>query len=155
MLPDGKRCISAGNDAVLFVWNLETGELLDRLVGHRTVIMGLALSPDGRFVASVGSDRELIVWDVAGSQILSRWPHPREMLPAMAFLRNRPTLAVSRDDGFVDLVDVQSAKKRRQIEIAEVAIMSLAFTPDSEMICGCADGTIRIWPLIDADSLVP
>jgi WD40 repeat protein len=147
VLPDGQRGISAGNEAVLFVWDLETGHLVNRLVGHLTVVMGLALAADGRFVASLGSDREIIVWNIDESRILQRWQHPREKLPAFAFVPNTRTLAVGGDDGLVRFVDVESGGEQRKVEVTDVEINSLAFSFDSEIICGCADGLIRIRPI--------
>src|SRR5262245_40913100 len=78
--------------------------------------------------------------------VLQRWQHPRENLPAIAFAPDSAALAVGGDDGVVRLFDVLSGKEQRRIEIAEVAIKSLACSAQSELISRCADGLIRIDP---------
>jgi WD40 repeat protein len=147
VLPDGKRALSAGNEGVVFIWDLQSGTITNRLVGHQTVIMALALSPDGRHVASLSSDRELIVWDLEDSQLLCRRQHRHEKPPAIAFTPDGRILAVGGDDGMLSLIDIQSSAINQESEIADAAITALAFTADSDVICGCADGLIRIRPI--------
>ena len=149
MLPDGKRAISAGNDAVLFIWDLDTGTLVQRLVGHKTVIMGLTLSPDGHFVVSLGADKEIIVWDVKLSKPLRRMAPFGNGFPAVAISPDSRLLALGDDAGIIQFIELESGEERRQIETGGIGVTSLAFTPelkDTEIIAGCVDGTIRIWP---------
>src|SRR5579872_5370583 len=92
VLPDGKRAISAGNDAVLLIWDVESGTLAGRLVGHRSVVMELTLSPDGRYAASSSTDKAIIVWDVEEARILQQFEHSRERAPAFAFATDSRSL---------------------------------------------------------------
>jgi WD40 repeat protein len=147
VLPDGKRALSAGNEGVLFEWDLETGELVERFIGHRTVIMTLSLSPDGRYVASLGSDRELIFWDLDHGRAIHRWRHLSERSPAIGFLPDSTALAIGGEDGVVQVIDVRSGKETSQLEVADVGIVSLAFSAEAEIVCGCEDGLIRICPI--------
>src|SRR6185295_3819425 len=43
----GERIFSAGNEGVVFIWDLESAKVVDRLLGNSGVIMCMALSPDG------------------------------------------------------------------------------------------------------------
>jgi WD40 repeat protein len=63
--PDGKRLASAGTDATVRVWDLETGKTALTFRGHRAAVMCVAFSPDGKRVASASHDRTARVWDVA------------------------------------------------------------------------------------------
>jgi WD40 repeat protein len=150
VLPKGDRAISAGNDSVLFVWDLETTTLTDRLVGHLAVIMALALSPDGRFVASVGNDKAVFVWQIGGAKILHRWSQPLATPPAVAFSTDGSVLAIGGDDGVIRLIDVQSGDEMNQLTTEGVAVTSLAFSAESELVAGCGDGTVRIYELSTA-----
>jgi WD40 repeat protein len=149
VLPDGERVISAGNDAVLFFWDVGTGILVDRLVGHKTVIMGLTLSPDGHFVVSLGADQEIIVWDVELRKLLRRAAYSGNGFPAAAISPDSRLLALGDDTGIIRIVDLESGEECSQIETGGIGVTSLAFTPElegTEIIAGCADGAIRIWP---------
>ena len=148
VLPDGKRAISAGNDAVLFIWNVESGELIDRLIGHGGVIMGLALSPDGAYVASVSVDKAILVWDVENKKLLRRFEHQQERVPSLAFAPNNHVLAIGEAEGVVRFLDVISGAEAGRIALDDVEITSLAIHPNGEVVLGCGNGEIRIYPPI-------
>jgi WD40 repeat protein len=149
-LPDGKRAVSAGNDRELFFWDLDTGTFVSRLVGHAAAVIALTLSPNGQLVASLGADNEIIVWDVEKRRLLRRSKHPSKEFPALAISPDSRLLALGDDAGIVRFVDLESGEERSKFETGGVGVTSLAFTPElegTEIVAGCADGTIRIWPL--------
>ena len=50
--PDGKHLISAGDDAVIKVWQTCNGKPVAKLEGHEECIFSLAISPDGKHLVS-------------------------------------------------------------------------------------------------------
>jgi len=50
--PDGKHLISAGDDAVIKVWQTGNGQPVAMLEGHEECIFSLAISPDGKHLVS-------------------------------------------------------------------------------------------------------
>ncbi len=65
----GNRFVSAGNDGALLVWDLDSGKVVDRLIGKAGVIMCLAVSPDGSHILAGGYKKVLCLWDLAASQL--------------------------------------------------------------------------------------
>ena len=62
--PDSRRLVTVGTQKTAKVWDVETGELLLRLAGHRRQIgYGVAYSPDGRWIATGAFDGTAKVWD--------------------------------------------------------------------------------------------
>ncbi|MFN0057798.1 MAG: protein kinase domain-containing protein [Planctomycetota bacterium] len=74
--PDGRRLVSGGSDGIVRLWDLESGEALLTLTGHRSNIFGVAFNPDGTQFASAGGryepgTGETIVW---GRRSGRPWP---------------------------------------------------------------------------------
>jgi WD40 repeat protein len=61
---DGQHAVSGAWDHTLKVWNLETGDELRTLVGHKREIQAMAVTPDGGRVVSASADHTLKVWDL-------------------------------------------------------------------------------------------
>lgn len=62
--PDGATLAAASSDNSVTLWEIATGQLRGRFVGHRDFVSGLAFSTDGRLLASASHDRTALVWDV-------------------------------------------------------------------------------------------
>ena len=67
--PDGKYVLSGGADAVVRLWNLETGREMKQFQGHKSGYAGgissVAFSPDGRYaMTNAYSDGNVILWDI-------------------------------------------------------------------------------------------
>jgi WD40 repeat protein len=59
---DGRRVLSGGMDHTLRLWDVATGQEVQRFEGHTEAVMGVAFSPDGRFALSGGADRTVRLW---------------------------------------------------------------------------------------------
>ncbi|KAI3977422.1 hypothetical protein MKX01_000335 [Papaver californicum] len=64
--PLSKTIISAGEDAIVRIWDSETGQLLNassRETGHSKTITSLSMSEDGSHFLTGSLDRSAILWD--------------------------------------------------------------------------------------------
>ncbi|MEG3918101.1 WD40 repeat domain-containing protein [Microcoleus sp. T3_A4] len=59
---DNNRVISGSNDKTIRVWDLETGNLLSILSGHREEVSSIALSSDGKLLISSSFDKTIKAW---------------------------------------------------------------------------------------------
>lgn len=77
LIPNQQRIASIGDDLLLKVWDLATGELVHRCEKHATqtpegfsnALYTLAASHDGKFVASADRCGQVCIWDVATGQL--------------------------------------------------------------------------------------
>jgi WD40 repeat protein len=61
-----------GFPATAIIWNLETYEIVHKLVLHKGKIQDLAFSPGEKYLATLGGrdDNKLVIWDVATGEAI-------------------------------------------------------------------------------------
>ena len=69
--PDGRIVAAVEKRGDLWIWSVETGELLHHVPdAHVEKPNDVALSPDGRYLVTVGRDLRVLLWSVANGQKL-------------------------------------------------------------------------------------
>jgi WD40 repeat protein len=69
--PDGRFVLSGSVDKTLFLWNIDTAEIVRQFIGgHTDWVTAVAFSPDGRFVVSGSRDRGIVLWDAETAQMI-------------------------------------------------------------------------------------
>ncbi|MFT7641380.1 MAG: WD40 repeat protein, partial [Pirellulaceae bacterium] len=53
-----------GDDKLVHVWDLSTGKLLQRFIGHKDAVTDVSLSADGRRIVAGGKDNAVMSWRV-------------------------------------------------------------------------------------------
>lgn len=71
--PDGRYLLASGRDKVIWLWEVESGLLLRRFVGHGRVVNSVAFSPDGRRFLSGSLDKTMRLWDVETGQEIHKF----------------------------------------------------------------------------------
>jgi len=62
--PDGRLVAAGSLDTIVRIWDVATGQLVERLKGHRDSVYSVAFTPDGRGLVSGSLDKTLKYWDV-------------------------------------------------------------------------------------------
>eukprot|EP00744_Colponema_vietnamica_P009652 GILI01013704.1.p1 GENE.GILI01013704.1~~GILI01013704.1.p1 ORF type:complete len:671 (+),score=201.45 GILI01013704.1:103-2013(+) len=100
----------------IFVWSLQTGQLLDVLSGHTGPVVSLAFNPVQPVLASCSWDKSVRVWDVfehkAGVEPLL---HTSEVL-ALAYRPDGAQLVTTTLDGHLHFWDVEDGSEVGTIE---------------------------------------
>jgi WD40 repeat protein/serine/threonine protein kinase len=112
--PDGKRLVTGGKEYTVKIWDVETGDLLNKLSGHNGDVYTVAFSPDGRLVASAGEDSTVKVWDSRTGDLLRSFRGHTGLVSTMAFLDHRTLITGSRDRTikFWDLAKLEETSDR-------------------------------------------
>ena len=158
--PDGRTLVTTGSDGQVLAWDVERGTVAQRFAGHsRGAIDGLDLTRDGRTLITGSVDRRAFLWDLAGDRRLDRrFVVGRRFRPdftprGIAVSPDGRTLAVTHDDGAVDLIDTLTLRRRRVLHALDATALSVAFSPDGRLLAVTGlGGRITLW---NARTLAP
>ncbi|KAJ4843611.1 Eukaryotic translation initiation factor 3 subunit I [Turnera subulata] len=159
--PLNRTIISAGEDAVIRIWDAETGKLLkesDQEVGHKKTITSLTKSADGSHFLTGSLDKSAKLWDTRTLTLIKTYVTERPVnAVAMSPLLDHVVLGGGQDASAVTTTDHRAGKfeakfydKILQEEIGGVKghfgpINALAFNPDGKSFSsGGEDGYVRL-----------
>ena len=160
--PDGRTLVTSAGDGDVIAWDVRRGAIRTTFSGHSGEVWGLDVSSDGRTVYSAAVDARATVWDLAGDRRLDRpfdagapfvaddgGGYPIEL----ALSPDGRTLALTQDDGAVNLVDTRTLRRRGTLRAMPGFAAAVDYSPDGHLLAVTGkDGRITLW---DARTLRP
>ena len=96
--PDGRKVVTASEDATAQIWDAETGKPLTPPLRHDKAVRSAQFSPDGLRVATASEDKTARIWDANNGRMLTpplRHPGPVDFA---AFSSPDGRMVVTADD---------------------------------------------------------
>lgn len=152
--PDGQQIAAASSDGVIELWDVVTGKLLRRLIGHTGEIESMTYSPDGtRLASSSGTDNSVRLWDATTGEpqhVLYAYEGPSDVdIPGIAFRHDGKQLAAVTSasasiDG-VNIWDVQTGSLLRTLTAGADMECVTYSSDDKRIVAGGRDGLLHAW----------
>ncbi|CCH46902.1 Periodic tryptophan protein 2 [Wickerhamomyces ciferrii] len=115
--PSGEVICAASQDTFdIYVWSVQTAQLVDTLAGHEGPVSCLAFGVENSVLASASWDKTVRVWSLFGR---SQQVEPFEIYSDVLAIAMRPDskeIAVSTLNGQVQFWDVENAKQTGNID---------------------------------------
>ncbi|MEZ5581789.1 MAG: WD40 repeat domain-containing protein [Candidatus Competibacteraceae bacterium] len=159
--PDGRQLVSAGDDKVIRVWDIASGQTVRTLrgeIGTGSVgqIYAMALSPDGRWLAVggwmapyTGDNRDDVgairLYDFTSGELVARLKGHVNITVALAFSNDGRYLISGSLDKTAIVWDITQRQPSQILQGHKDAIYAVAFTADSQRaITGSEDSELRL-----------
>lgn len=136
--PDGKTLLSGSMDNSLILWDVATGDIVQRFAYDAGIITA-AFSPDGKTLLSGSTDDTLMLWNVGtGERIRQFWGNTGN-IQSVAFSPNGKTALSGSVDNWLILWDIDTGRILRLFASAS-PILSVAFSPNGRL---AATGSLK------------
>ena len=126
--------LAGSEDHTVRLWDVDTGEHLKTLVGHRAYLISLAFSQDGTTLASGSEDDDIRLWDVATGARLKTLVGHTTGVEGLAFSPNGNKIASASRDSTVRVWDVESGEALHILEGHWGNVLTVDFSPDGNTI---------------------
>jgi NACHT domain- and WD repeat-containing protein len=155
---DGRRALSGtvARDGAIRVWDLDTGECLRTLDGHKGAVWSISVTPDGSRAVSGGEDGTLRVWDLESSACLNTLdPAPgaawRQAVRSVCVMPDG-LCAVAGSDDLLRVWNLADGTCSRVLGRSFRTCVSV--TPDGRRaVSGSVDDALRVWDLDTGECL--
>ncbi len=131
--PDNQQLVSADADYQVRVWNVQTGQLAQALVGHTNLVYSVSGSPDGSKIASGGVDGTVRIWNASNGTLLQIWSNPSlQPVYAVSWSPDGTLLAIGSDR--IRIVTASSLQVRQDFAVPAGYGNTLFWSPDSKYL---------------------
>ncbi|MBA2307646.1 WD40 repeat domain-containing protein, partial [Candidatus Dependentiae bacterium] len=155
---DGTIIFTVVNDSSLYLWNIQTAQLLHVLQGHAKKITIATFSPNSKTIVTGSDDCTACVWDpVSGEQICSFQQHTRP-LASLVYSADSRTIITCSKDSTARIWDALTGEQRCILEHTG-PVISVTCSPDSNTILtgsyipGSGDFIERLWDGVTGEQL--
>jgi len=143
--PDQQKLVAVGERGTVVLFDVKTGTLLRRFIGHDAHVKVVAFDPQGKWFATAGEDKQIIFWSISEEQPIKTWPVDAEVW-ALAVDSTGQLLASAGSDNIVTLWNIDTGEKQQTLSGHDDIIAGLAFSPNGELLASASyDDTVRLW----------
>ena len=149
-LKGNQRAISVGDDGVLAIWDLTTGDRIATLKGHTAPIRALAVTADDAFAVSGSDDLTVKLWDLERHcEVHSFIGHDHPVI-AVNFASDGKRLFSVSSHQEVKAWDIETRGEGFTVYPAGQEAFGTALSPDCNwLITSLGDGVLRFLNLND------
>lgn len=146
--PSNEWFASSGNDRLIKIWNLASGQLMLSLTGHVSTVRGVAISDRHPYLFSASEDCEVKCWDLEQNTVIRNY---HGHLSGVYCVKLHPTLNILATGGRDSSVRVWDMRTKLAVCVfgghtnAVCSIESQASEP--QFISGSMDHMVRLWDL--------
>jgi len=130
---DSRSLVTAADDCLVHVWDLESGFCLMILAGHRAPVLCCKYNVTNTLIVSASCDETVRLWDASSGCCISVFPAHSDPVTSVQFSADSTTLLSSSYDGICRLWDVHTSRCLKSVDIC-LPVGSATFTCNFQLI---------------------
>jgi len=139
------RVVAAASGDYIYLWDTQSGALLDTLKGGQGWVRKIVFSPDGASLFSAGDDKIIRMWNVSTGQVTRSFSGHSEIIFSLAVSPDGSLLVSGSYDQSPVCWDIASGTIRETLPVAESA--TIAFSPDGSRLVVGGYQHLVLWDL--------
>ncbi|MEO0348883.1 MAG: NB-ARC domain-containing protein [Cyanobacteria bacterium P01_A01_bin.15] len=143
---DGKL-LASGSPVTnsIYIWDMEQGECVNRLEGHRSGLRSLAFTPNQTLV-SASIDKTIRLWDIETGDCLRVLTGHQAAIWSIVISANQQIVSASEDQT-VRIWDMASGRCLRTLHGFAARVWDVALASQSSTLASCDDQAIKLWDM--------
>ncbi|MBD2666220.1 WD40 repeat-containing protein [Richelia sinica FACHB-800] len=144
------KIIVGGTWQKIWVWDLQTGEILYSLFGHSHWVLSVAISPDCNTLVSGSADQTIKIWNLTNGKLTKTLNGHSSWVNAVSISKDGNTLVSGSSDKTIKTWNLQSGQLNKTInEDGNLSsVLCLAISYDNKVIVGgCTNNKIVLCDL--------
>jgi WD40 repeat protein len=140
----------------IWVWNLQTGEIIHSIEGHSHWVLSVAISSDGNTLVSGSADKTIKVWNLKTGQVIRTLNGHSSWITAVAIPADGKKIVSGSTDKTIKIWELNTGKLSKTIKNEKElsSVLSLCISQDRKVIaCGSTNNKITLWNL-DSGQLI-
>lgn len=145
--PDGRYVAASTSDNTVWVWDIASGAVITRLIGHDDLINAVSFSPDGQSIVTASHDRTARVWDVARGQERRRLIGHRLEVWSAVYSPDGLTIVTASADMTARIWDAHTGEEIHRLDDVGGQGINAMYSPDGDYLLTATyfTDTVRIW----------
>jgi WD40 repeat protein len=151
--PNGQLLASAGEDRLIHLCNVATGQEIKALEGHTWRIGSVSFSPNGKMLVAGDWNKIIKLWDVATGQEIKTFTGHKGKLLSVSFSLKGNLFASASDDGAIKLWNLSEGKEIIALKDDDYPVgEGLSFSPNKKLLASTTrtiyqnqKNTIKLW----------
>ena len=159
--PDRQHLAASGSEDVVYVWSLETGDLISRFSGEVdkrscpwSAVIPLSFSPDGCLLAATSFDNTVSIWNVEKNERIACLTGHTSWVYSVCFSPCGQFLASGDREGTLRVWDVtKGVQEMVCTEFATYRAMPFYVSSGALLAAGSNDDMVVIWDVYQQEKL--
>jgi WD40 repeat protein len=146
--PHNQILASGHTNKNIYLWDLQTKQFLQSILGHSQAIESVAFSHDGKILASASNDKTIKLWHTQNYQERITLVGHTKAVKSVIFTPDSKYIVSGSWDKTVKIWDVETGKEINTLTGHKQQVSAVTFSPDGLYVASASfDKTVCIWKL--------